>query len=110
MGCNPTKNDGEPAGLGASKIYEAALDVRADEFDTNVVAHFETLGALHEPAFGRRLEEPDPSALVRRAGDDGVELLSNFSGQQQRRGGLVDLAFNLGGGIFLIGAMLGEVG
>ena len=75
-----------------------------------MVAHFETLGALHEPAFGRRLEEPDPSALVRRAGDDGVELLSNFSGQQQRRGGLVDLAFNLGGGVLLIGAMLGKFG
>jgi hypothetical protein len=66
------------------------------------------LNAEREPAFGRRLEEPDPSAFVRGAGDDGVELLSNLSGQQQRGGGLVDLALNLGGGVFLIGAVLGE--
>ena len=46
--------------------------------------------------------------FVRRPGDDGVELLSNFSRQQQRGGRLVDLALNFGGGIFLIGAVLGE--
>jgi hypothetical protein len=55
MGCNPTKNDGEPAGLGACEIYETALDVGMDELDANMIAHFKTLGALHEPAFGRWL-------------------------------------------------------
>ncbi len=78
-----------------------------DEFDTNLVAHLEPLGALHEPAFGRRLEKPNPSAFVRRTSDNGVECLSNLSRQQQRGGGLVDLAFNLGRGIFLIRAVLG---
>ena len=81
-----------------------------DEFDANVIAHFETLGALHEPPFGRWLIKPYPRAFIRCAGNDGVELLSNFSGQQQRGSRLADLAFNFGGGIFLIGAMLGEVG
>ena len=52
--------------------------------------------------------EPNPSAFVRRAGDDGVELLSNLSREQQRGGGLVDLALNFGGGVFLIGAVLGQ--
>jgi hypothetical protein len=55
MGCNPTKNDGEPAGLGAGEIYETALDVGMDELDANVIAHLETLGTLREPPFGRWL-------------------------------------------------------
>ena len=29
-----------PFQSGAGKIYETALDVRVDEFDTNMVAHF----------------------------------------------------------------------
>ena len=37
--------------LGADKIYETALNVGGDQFDTNLDAHFETLSALHEPAF-----------------------------------------------------------
>ena len=91
------------------KIYETALHIGVNEYDANVIAHLETLRALHEPAFRRRLEEPHPGALVRGTSDDGIELLANFSGQQQRGGGFVDLALNLGGGIFLIGAMLGEI-
>ena len=94
---------------GAAEVYETALDVRMDEFHANVVAHVESFKAEREPAFGRRLEKPNPSALVRCASDDGVELLSNLSRQQQRGGGLDDPAFNFGGGVFLIGAVLGQL-
>ena len=80
-----------------------------DEFDTNVVAHLEPLSALHEPSFGRWQDKPNPSALVCRTGDDGVELLADFSRKQERCSGLVDLTLNLGGGVFLVGAVLGEV-
>src|ERR1017187_3716470 len=93
---------------GAGKVYEPALNVGMDEFNANTVTHLESLKAEREPAFSRRLIEPDPSAFFRCPGDDGVKLLSNPAGQQQRGGGLVDPALNLGGGILLIRAMLGE--
>jgi len=63
----------------AAEVYETALDVGVDEFDANGIAHFESLKTEREPAFGRRLEEPNPGAFVRCAGDDGVELLSDLS-------------------------------
>ena len=94
---------------GAGKIYETALDIGVDEFDANMVTHLETLGALHEPAFGWRLKEPHPGTFVGRTGDDGVKLLADFSGQEQRGSRLVDPAFNFGGSIFLISAVLGEI-
>ena len=73
-----------------------------------MVAHFKSLKTERKPTFSRRLKEPNPSAFVRRAGDDGVELLSNLSRQQQRSGRLAHLTLNFGGGIFLISAVLGE--
>ena len=106
---HPTSNQFVCTASGADKIYETALDIGVNKFNMNMVTHFETLGALHEAAFGRRPEEPHPGAFGRGAGDDGVELLSDFSGEQQRGSRLVDLALNLGGGIFLIGAVLGEI-
>ena len=57
----------------AHKVYETALDVGVNQFDVDVVAHVETMETALQPAFGRRLEEPDPRAFVRCAGDDGVK-------------------------------------
>ena len=57
----------------AHKVDEAALDVGVDQLDVDVVAHVKTLEPALQPAFGRRLEEPDPRAFIRCAGDDGVE-------------------------------------
>ena len=57
----------------AHKVDKTALDVGVDQFDVDTVAHVETLEPALQPAFGRRLEESDPRAFVRCAGDDGVE-------------------------------------
>jgi hypothetical protein len=65
--------------LEAGEIYETALDIGVDKFDANMISHFESLKTERKSAFSWRLKEPNPSAFVRRAGDDGVELLSNLS-------------------------------
>ena len=57
----------------ARKVDETALDVGVDQLDSKAVAHVQTLEAALEPAFRRRLEEPDPGSLRGGAGDDGVE-------------------------------------
>ena len=74
----------------AGEVDETALDVGVDEFDMNAVAHVEALEPALQPAFSRRLEEPNPGAFVRSDSDDGVESLSNPAGQQQRRRRLPD--------------------
>ena len=55
------------------EVYETTLDVGVDQLDTDAVAHVETVKPALEPAFRRRLEEPDPGSLRGCAGDDGVE-------------------------------------
>ena len=63
---------------------------------------------MSRPSVGGRISRtqvPLSAAPVTMASN----CLSDFSRKQQRGSGLVDLTLNLGGGIFLIGAVLGEV-
>ena len=43
-------------GSGTAEINETTLNIGVEEFDANVITHFETLKTKREPAFGRRLE------------------------------------------------------
>ena len=109
-GCRTVCRWTQPARFSdAAEVDEAALDIGVEELDANVIAHFEAFKAEGQPAFGRRLEKPNPSAFVRCASDDGVELLSNLARKQQRSGGLVDPALNFGGRVFLLRAVPGQL-
>jgi hypothetical protein len=61
----------------AGEVNETALDVGADEFDVNLLAHVETLEPARQSSFNGRLQKPDPRAFVRGAGDDGIEFFPN---------------------------------
>src|SRR5436190_8665276 len=97
------------ASCDAREVDEPALDVGADELHPHAVADVETLGALLELALDRRLEQPHPGALLGSAGDDAVELLPDALFEEQRRRRLAHLALDLGGVVFLVGAVPGQL-
>src|SRR5215831_162152 len=66
------------------------------------------LEAVHQFAFHRRMEGPYPGPLLRGSGDDGVEALADPLLEQQRGGGLADLALDVIGVVFSLGALRGE--
>ena len=66
----------------AGEVNETALDAGADEFDVDLFAHVETLEPARQFSFNERLQKPDPGAVVRGAGDDGIEFFPNPCFQQ----------------------------
>ena len=72
-----------PIGADALEVDEAALRVRVNQAHAYAIADVEAfLSALDAP-LDRRIEDADPRALRRRAGDDALELLPDAARQQQ---------------------------
>jgi hypothetical protein len=55
------------------KVDVSALHIRADELHAKPVANVHALKAAHQSSFNGRMQQTDPRALVRCAGDNGIE-------------------------------------
>src|SRR5262249_36092752 len=97
------------AASGPDEVNEAALDVGHDELDAEFSPDLQPLETVDELALDRRIEDPDPGALLRSAGPDGVEVLADPVLEEHRRGRLAHLAFDLVRVVFLLGAVTGEL-
>ena len=75
----------------------------------NPRAHVEVGTPPHEHALDRRLEQAHPGVGRRAAGDDGVVTLADVRLQQQRSFRLAHAPLHLLRGIFLLGAVHGQV-
>ena len=65
--------------------------------------------SAHQPAFDGHVEQTHPRALRRGAGDDGVELLADAAIAADGGGGFGHLPLDFLGGVFLLGAVLGDL-
>ena len=92
----------------AREIDEPSFHVGLEQLDADTVAHIETLEAALQPAFHRRMEEPDPRSLFGSAGDERVERVSDSAGQEQRGGGLPNPPLNFRRVVLPLRAVLGE--
>jgi len=87
------------------KIDEPAIDVDAGESDAQAIADIESWTRPHQFPLDRRARHAHERAFVRRAGDDGVELIADHRLHDHRRGGLADLPFDLVRRVFLSRAL-----
>ena len=55
----------------------SALHIRAEQLHAEPAADVHAFMAALQPSFNGRIQEPDPCSFVGRAGNDGVELLSD---------------------------------
>ena len=90
------------------EIDESLVDVHREKLYPRVLADIQSLEALDHPAFNRYAEQPCPRYLVSSTSDDGVELFSYPGFEEECCGGLLDLPFDLLGGVFLIRTVLGQ--
>src|SRR6185369_6722484 len=90
------------------EVDETALRNRADQADTHAVADIEAFISALDAAFDRRVQDPYPGALGRRAGHDAVELLTDAARQKASRRRFAHHALDLLGSIFFQRAFAGE--
>src|SRR5207245_2114810 len=87
--------------LRANEVDEAAIDVHRRELDRYEIADVEAALAFDQLPLDRRVRDANKRAFRRRAGDDRVEPLADAAGDDERGGGLADLAFDLVRRVFL---------
>ena len=92
----------------ALEVDISALHVRADQLHTEPVADIHVFKTAHQFSFDGRMQKTNPSALVRSAGDDGIEALADSRFQQHGRRRFFDLPLDFFRRVFLFGAVLCE--
>ena len=79
------------------KIDETMFRICAHELYANVRTDFNSRGAVKEFPFDEGISDLNPYALLRGAGDNRIEHFADTRRQEQRCGGLPDLALDLYG-------------
>jgi hypothetical protein len=90
------------------EIDETALHICAGELNAEPLTDIQALETAHLSSFYGWMQETDPGALVRRAGDESVEVFSDSRLQQHGCRGFTDLPFDLLRRILCFGAVLRE--
>src|SRR6266566_2551743 len=99
-------SDANVSATGPRKVDKARLDVDADQLHPHVIAEVETLSALHDFSFHRRMGDAHPRPLLGRAGDDGLEAIADAIRKKQSAGRLPYLTLHFVRRIFGLRAVL----
>ena len=59
------------------KVNESSFHIGADQLDAELMADVQTFKTARQSTFNGRMQDTDPGAFGRCAGDDGIELLAD---------------------------------